>query len=105
MYESRHCRRARPMNCKTHPSVAALDRCAGCAEPFCQNCLVEIRGQKYCASCKVMAIDGPPEVDGRTPCDEAGQALKYAIIGLFCCGIIFSPMAISKASNARRAIQ
>ena len=52
-----------------------------------------------------MAIDGPPSLDGRTPCDEAAEALKFAIIGLFCCGIIFSPMAISKALNARRAIQ
>lgn len=51
-----------------------------------------------------MAIDGPPSLDGRTPCDEAAEALKFAIIGLFCCGIIFSPMAISKALNARRAI-
>src|SRR5437773_12295932 len=92
------------MNCQTHPSVAAEARCTGCAEPFCHNCLVEIRGQKYCASCKTMAIEGPPAVDGQTPCDEAGEALKYAIFGLFCCGIILSPMAISKGLNARRAI-
>ena len=93
------------MNCKTHPSIAAQDRCAGCAEPFCQTCLVEVRGQKYCGSCKVMAIDGPPTVDGTVPCVEASEALKYAILSLFCCGLILGPMAIQKGLKARRAIQ
>lgn len=52
-----------------------------------------------------MAIEGPPALDGQTECDEAGEALKYAIFGLFCCGIILSPMAISKGMAAKRAIQ
>jgi hypothetical protein len=93
------------MNCKTHATIAAQDRCAGCAEPFCENCLVEVRGQRYCNSCKIMAIDGPPEVDGTTPCAEASEALKYAIISFFCCGLILGPMAVSKGLAARRAIQ
>jgi len=44
------------MQCKAHPDVLAVDRCAGCAEPFCENCLVEIGCAKYCGSCKVMAV-------------------------------------------------
>jgi hypothetical protein len=52
-----------------------------------------------------MAIAGPPEIDGTTPCAEANEALKYAIVGLFCCGLILGPMAITKGVAARRAIQ
>ena len=51
-----------------------------------------------------MAIEGPPAVDGTTPCPEASEALKFAIFSLFCCGLILGPMAISKGVNARRAI-
>jgi hypothetical protein len=93
------------MECKNHPGVEAVERCAGCAEPFCSNCLVEIHGQKYCGSCKVMAIQGQPVVEAATmPCKEADEALKYAIIGLFCFGIILEPIAISKALKAKKMI-
>jgi len=93
------------MTCKNHPSVEAVDRCAGCAEPFCSNCLVEINGQKYCGSCKIMAIQGQPVVEAATlPCKEAQEALLYAIIGLFCLGIVLEPIAIIKALKARKMI-
>lgn len=96
------------MQCQNHPGVEGVDRCAGCAEPFCSDCLVEIHGQKYCGSCKVMAIGdhGPPvPVEEATiPCPEAGEALKYAILGIFCFGIILGPIAISKARGAKKLI-
>ena len=93
------------MQCKNHPQVLAVDRCAGCAEAFCANCLVEIQGQKYCGSCKVLALQGRPGAEQATmPCKEANDALKYAIIGLFCFGIILEPMAIAKAVRARRLV-
>ena len=38
------------------------------------------------------------------PCPEANEALKYAIIGIFCFGIILGPIAISKALKARKMI-
>ncbi len=94
------------MQCKNHPTAAAADRCAGCAEPFCADCLVEIQGQKYCAACKVMALKGPPVMaeEATIPCKEAGEALTYAIVGLFCFGFILGPIAISKASKAKKMI-
>ena len=53
-----------------------------------------------------MAVQGAPQVaDGNMTCEEAGKALTYAIIGIFCFGIIFGPMAISKAVEARRLIR
>ena len=56
-----------------------------------------------------MAIEGrsSPAVreDRMIPCPEADEALKYAIIGIFCFGIILGPIAISKAFKARKMIQ
>jgi hypothetical protein len=94
------------MDCKNHPGVVATARCVGCAEPFCKNCVVDIQGQTYCAACKTMAAAGAPMVDMATiPCKEADEALKYAIIGIFCFGIILEPMALVKASKAKKMMQ
>src|SRR5438034_1432651 len=94
------------MDCKNHPGTPALARCAGCAEPFCGNCLVDVGGQKYCGSCKVMAMQGAPMVEAATiPCKEANEALTYAIVGLFCFGIILEPIALVKASKAAKMIE
>lgn len=95
------------MECKNHAGVEAVSRCTGCAEAFCDNCLVEVKGQKYCAECKQMAISGtlPQMEEGTIPCKEAGEALKYAIIGIFCFGIILGPVAISKALKAKKMIE
>jgi hypothetical protein len=94
------------MRCKNHTGKLAVGRCSGCAESFCGNCLVEIGGQRYCGSCKTMALRGQPVVAeaATMPCPEAGEALKYAIIGLFCIGIILEPIAIHKAMQARKMI-
>ena len=94
------------MQCRNHPGKLAMARCTGCAESFCDNCLVEVGGLRYCASCKAMAVQGQPVVAevATIPCPEAGEALKYAIVGLFCFGIILEPVAISKALKAKNMI-
>jgi len=95
------------VKCKNHPDVEAVGRCAGCAEPFCESCMVDVQGKSYCADCKVMAIQSPPPVAAAvasTPCKEAGEALTYAIVGLFCFGIILEPIAISKALKAKKLL-
>ena len=92
--------------CSNHPGTTAVDRCAGCAEPFCSECLVEIQGQRYCGSCKVLTVRGRPSPQaGVIPCALAGSALQYAIFGLFCFGIILGPIAISKALKAKKEIE
>jgi hypothetical protein len=95
------------MQCKNHSTAPAVDRCAGCAEAFCADCLVDIQGQKYCGSCKIMALKGPPIMaeEATEPCKEANDALTYSIIGIFCFGIILEPIAISKALKARQMIK
>ena len=93
------------MGCKNHPDVVAMDRCAGCAEVFCPNCLVEIGGRKYCGSCKVMVLDGRPVATTATkPCKEADEALKFLLIGIFFLGIVLGPVAIVKALKAKSLI-
>jgi hypothetical protein len=92
------------MECRNHAAAPATDRCAGCMEPFCPNCLVTVKGRSYCASCKVMAVrEGAVVFDQLSEeCKEANEALKYAIIGIFCLGIILEPIAISKALAAKK---
>ena len=93
------------IQCKNHPGVQATDRCAGCAETFCPNCLIAIGGQMYCGSCKVLAVSGRPVVEQATiPSALADEALKYALIGILCFGIILGPMAIAKALKAKKEI-
>ncbi|MBN1673668.1 MAG: DUF4190 domain-containing protein [Kiritimatiellae bacterium] len=92
------------MPCKNHPNAEAVARCAGCQESFCNNCLVELRGRKYCQYCKVMAIGGVQVLaDSTSPCDEAKKALWYAILGPFC--FVCAIMAIAAALKARREIK
>ncbi len=92
--------------CINHPDAMALGSCEGCAESFCSSCVVEIRGKYYCAGCKSMAASdsGRSPRQRQRPCAEANEALKYAILGLFCFGIILGPMAIAKASKAKKMI-
>jgi len=95
------------MQCKNHPSVSAVDRCAGCAEAFCADCLVEIQGQKYCAACKTMTVKTPPPIvveEGSIPCKEASEALTYALVGIICLGIVLEPIALVKAHEAKKKL-
>ena len=94
------------MNCKTHVEVPASGRCAGCAEPFCENCLVEIEGQHYCGSCKVMAVKGQPLVVAQSTvvCEDAKKALTFALISIFCFGFILAPVAVVTGAKAKKQI-
>ena len=67
--------------------------------------MVNVGGQNYCGSCKVLAVQGRPMYEQATvPSHTADDALKYAIIGIFCFGIILEPMAIAKALKAKKEI-
>ena len=97
--------------CKNHPQMVAAGRCAGCAEEFCANCLVDIQGQKFCSSCKVMALQGrvPTAAEaaqeaGTLPNKLAKDALIASLVGILCFGIILEPYAIIKAIQAKKAI-
>src|SRR5688572_4599631 len=94
--------------CRNHPNALATGRCTGCAEEFCSNCLVDIRGQPYCSACKVMALEGKvpaaamaAQERGQLPNKAAKDALILAIVSIFCFGFILGPIAIFKSVQAR----
>jgi len=91
------------MPCQNHPESGANGTCSGCAEPFCASCLVSVRGVTYCAGCKNMAITGvsPQAV---AVCADARSALGLAFVGIVFCGPVLGPLAIAKASSARKQI-
>lgn len=91
------------LNCHHHPDVAATVTCAGCAEAFCPSCHITIAGQHYCAVCKTMAIT-PEMAPVPATCPEASEAMKYALLGIVCFGIVVEPIAISKALKARALV-
>jgi hypothetical protein len=94
------------MHCGNHPEEAAAARCAGCAESFCADCLVEIHGQHYCGDCKVMTVTRRPAVldqqGALALCGEARDALIYSCLGVLC--FIFAIIGASKASTARQLL-
>lgn len=45
------------MPCTQHPTVLEhLNACSRCAKTFCQDCLVELKGNRFCAACKTEAV-------------------------------------------------
>src|SRR5258708_2790592 len=95
------------MECKNHPTIAAEDWCSGCGEPFFPDCPVGIHRQKNCGSRQGMGPPGPPGGvvgGGPIPCQETNAALSHALVGIFICGIILEPIAISKAAKAKKMI-
>jgi len=36
------------MKCTNHPEVDAQGMCAYCGKPYCNDCLVEVKGRMYC---------------------------------------------------------
>jgi uncharacterized RDD family membrane protein YckC len=62
------------MLCRNHVDVdEGVRRCARCGTPFCPDCLVEISGRPYCATCKSEQL-----LDVRSGVDRS--QLQYATI-------------------------
>lgn len=62
------------MICRNHPDVSeGVRRCSRCGSPFCADCLVDIGGNPYCATCKTEQL-----LDVRSGVSEA---LDLASIG------------------------
>ncbi len=73
---------------------------------YCPNCRNTLPvGTPMCPLCR--AITSPDGIYNgpRFNAPGAAAALTYGIIGLFICGVIFGPLAISKANSAKRMIQ
>src|SRR5215210_3510350 len=63
------------MICRNHVDVSeGVRRCSRCGGTFCNDCLVDIQGRPYCATCK-----GEQLLDVRSGVDRT--VLSYAGIG------------------------
>ena len=40
------------IDCANHPSIPAAAVCATCGRPYCEQCLVEVLGQRQCGPCR-----------------------------------------------------
>jgi uncharacterized RDD family membrane protein YckC len=67
--------------CLNHPFVSEGVRpCSRCGTPYCPNCLVEIEGRPYCATCKTQQLlDVRSGVDA-TRADYAGVGRRFLAI-------------------------
>jgi hypothetical protein len=66
-----------------------------------------VQGQRYCASCKVMALGGrtPALLEEQTIlCEDSRNALICAAISVLICPPILAIAALMKASNAKQLI-
>jgi uncharacterized RDD family membrane protein YckC len=65
------------MICRNHVDVMeGIRRCARCQTPYCRNCLVDIQGRPYCATCKSEQL-----LDVRSGVSAVGVGmLQYASI-------------------------
>jgi hypothetical protein len=62
-------------------------------------------GSQVCMNCKHITSPDGIYHGPKTNAPGASQALVYGIIGLFICGVIFGPLAISKANSAKAAMK
>jgi hypothetical protein len=92
------------MNCRNHEGVPAVAVCFGCAAEFCARCLLTLQGVRYCASCKESGVLLSSTLPVQKPFSGASNSFKLAVIGFFFGGVILWPIAIAKASRARRRI-
>jgi len=67
--------------CKNHAEVLDnLNVCAACGFSFCPDCLVELKGRRFCAGCKVNAVkDIQSGVDG-TGLQLAGIGARFCAL-------------------------
>ena len=71
-------------------------------EMVCPTC-GDIISNAYCFRCRNLQA-GSEYTGPKQTLPEAKEALKYAIIGIFCVGFILGPLAIIKGTSAKKTI-
>ena len=91
--------------CLNHSDREAVSSCSVCAEPFCASCVDAPGPGATCNQClrQTRAASLAPVDTEATAL--AKEALKYAIIGIFCLGIILEPIALIKANKAAKMMR
>lgn len=55
------------MKCTNHPEIDAQGMCAYCGKPFCNECLVEVKGRMYCKEDLGNVLDEAKQAGGAQP--------------------------------------
>src|SRR5688500_9549617 len=91
-----------PHACKNHPFVETTEACAGCGQPFCDDCAVEFYGRRVCAACKALVVR---DIQRRAAVRDrlAHNAFVRSLVGLLLlCGPILEPLALVAGIQALR---
>ena|SRR5258706_10889296 len=83
------------LHCRNHWDVVeGLRQCSRCGQTFCRDCLVDINGRPYCASCKnEQLLDVRSGVAVATTLDLADPGRRF--VALFIDGLIIGlPFAV-----------
>lgn len=98
------------LHCHNHWDVVeGLRQCSRCGQTFCRDCLVDIRGVSYCATCKnEQLLDVQSGVPAGSTLDLADPWRRFAallidnILFTIPFGIIFAIVVFSALSNGQR---
>jgi uncharacterized RDD family membrane protein YckC len=85
------------MPCLHHPAVLEnLNACSRCAKTFCQDCLVELKGNRFCAGCKTEAVkDLQSGISGtELPLATIGRRFAAMFVDGLVQAVIFVPLMI-----------
>ena len=77
------------LSCRNHPEVIeGLRYCSRCGQAYCPDCLVTIRGNTYCATCKAEQVRDLTSGVDRNTLELAGIGRRFG--ALFIDGLILS---------------
>ncbi len=94
------------MPCTLHPTVLEnLNPCSRCAKSYCPDCLVELKGNRFCAACKVEAVkDMQSGVTGtELPLATVGRRFAAMFVDGLIQAVVWVPMAIAMGFFAVKA--
>src|ERR1043166_3448578 len=69
------------LSCRNHPDVVeGLRYCSRCGQAFCPDCLVAIRGNTYCATCKAEQVRDLTSGVDRSTLELAGIGRRFGAL-------------------------
>jgi uncharacterized RDD family membrane protein YckC len=94
------------MPCKNHPeALEGLVKCARCGETFCKDCVIELKGSPFCATCKEEHVKDVQSGADTTQLELASVGRRFValmldglilIVPLVVIAMVFGFMAASK---------
>jgi hypothetical protein len=79
--------------CAAHPFEYAVDSCACCGGSFCDSCLGELMGARYCGRCRIhhlALVERLRASGGRL--EPPGAPVRHSVWGMVSLGLFGSTM-------------